>query len=176
MKRFHNASPYHVTLNYAFDRVIDGCANHRDEGTWITRGIEEAYRRLHELGHAHSVEVWRDQEFGRRDVWRLAGGAVCGESMFSRQENASKTALLVFALNLLAMAANLLIVRFLIVIPPRSAPLKFHVATTSITSRAYANSRWPPVFGYHGHYFCPGSECFRHIFYWGVIIAAAELV
>ncbi|MEA7178553.1 hypothetical protein ONK20_25955, partial [Salmonella enterica subsp. enterica serovar Montevideo] len=42
------ASPYRVTLNYAFDRVIDGCANHRDEGTWITRGIEEAYRRLHE--------------------------------------------------------------------------------------------------------------------------------
>lgn len=62
MKRFHNASPYRVTLNYAFDRVIDGCANHRDEGTWITRGIEEAYRRLHELGHAHSIEVWRDRE------------------------------------------------------------------------------------------------------------------
>ncbi|MDI4745892.1 hypothetical protein MJL33_29655, partial [Salmonella enterica subsp. enterica serovar Kentucky] len=42
-----------------------------------------------------------------------------------------------------------------------SAPLKFHVVTTSITSRPYANSRWPPVFGCRGHYFCPGSECFR---------------
>ncbi|TGD17143.1 leucyl/phenylalanyl-tRNA--protein transferase, partial [Salmonella enterica subsp. enterica serovar Poona] len=64
MKRFHNASPYRVTLNYAFDRVIDGCANHRAEGTWIPRGIEEAYRRIHELGHAHSMEVWRDHERG----------------------------------------------------------------------------------------------------------------
>ncbi|QUI97996.1 hypothetical protein KCP76_19085 [Salmonella enterica subsp. enterica serovar Weltevreden] len=37
MKRFHNASSYRVTLTTAFDRVIDGCANHRDEGTSITR-------------------------------------------------------------------------------------------------------------------------------------------
>lgn len=176
MKRFHNASPYRVTLNYAFDRVIDGCANHRDEGTWITRGIEEAYRRLHELGHAHSIEVWRDRELVGGMYGVSQGALFCGESMFSRQENASKTALLVFALNLPATAVNLLIVRYLIVIPPRSVPLKFHVVTTSITSRPYANSRWPPVFGCRGHYFCPGSECFRHIFYWGVIIAAAELV
>lgn len=164
MKRFHNASPYRVTLNYAFDRVIDGCANHRDEGTWITRGIEEAYRRLHELGHAHSIEVWRDRELVGGMYGVSQGALFCGESMFSRQENASKTALLVFALNLSVTAVNLLIVRYLIVIPPRSAPLKFHVVTTSITSRPYANSRWPPVFGCRGHYFCPGSECFRHIF------------
>lgn len=96
MKRFHNASPYRVTLNYAFDRVIDGCANHRDEGTWITRGIEEAYRRLHELGHAHSIEVWRDRELVGGMYGVSQGALFCGESMFSRQENASKTALLVF--------------------------------------------------------------------------------
>ncbi|ELN1638725.1 leucyl/phenylalanyl-tRNA--protein transferase [Salmonella enterica] len=96
MRRFHNASPYRVTLNYAFDRVIDGCANHRDEGTWITRGIEEAYRRLHELGHAHSIEVWRDRELVGGMYGVSQGALFCGESMFGRQENASKTALLVF--------------------------------------------------------------------------------
>ena len=70
MKRFHKRSPYRVTMNYAFGQVIEGCASDREEGTWITRGVVEAYHRLHELGHAHSIEV--------------------------RMENASKTALLVF--------------------------------------------------------------------------------
>ncbi|SUG99156.1 leucyl/phenylalanyl-tRNA-protein transferase [Salmonella enterica subsp. enterica] len=177
MKRFHNASPYRVTLNYAFDRVIDGCANHRDEGTWITRGIEEAYRRLHELGHAHSIEVWRDRELVGGMYGVSQGGAVLRRiDVLAARRMPLKPHCWFFALNLPVTAVNLLIVRYLIVIPPRSAPLKFHVVTTSITSRPYANSRWPPVFGCRGHYFCPGSECFRHIFYWGVIIAAAELV
>ncbi len=62
MKRFHKRSPYRVTLNYAFGKVIEGCASNREEGTWITRGVIEAYHRLHELGHAHSIEVWREEE------------------------------------------------------------------------------------------------------------------
>ena len=83
MKRFHQRSPYRVTLNHAFGEVIEGCASDRDEGTWITSSIVRAYHQLHELGHAHSIEVWQEALF-------------CGESMFSRAENASKTALLVF--------------------------------------------------------------------------------
>ena len=39
-------------MNYAFGQVIEGCASDREEGTWITRGVVEAYHRLHELGHA----------------------------------------------------------------------------------------------------------------------------
>ena len=62
MKRFHKRSPYRVTMNYAFGQVIEGCASDREEGTWITRGVVEAYHRLHELGHAHSIEVWREDE------------------------------------------------------------------------------------------------------------------
>lgn len=49
-------------MNYAFGQVIEGCASDREEGTWITRGVVEAYHRLHELGHAHSIEVWRKDE------------------------------------------------------------------------------------------------------------------
>lgn len=96
MKRFHRSSPYRVTLNYAFDRVIRGCAEDREEGTWITGSIIEAYYRLHELGYAHSVEVWRNDELVGGMYGVAQGALFCGESMFSRAENASKTALLVF--------------------------------------------------------------------------------
>lgn len=60
MKRFHQRSPYRVTLNHAFGEVIEGCASDRDEGTWITSSIVRAYHQLHELGHAHSIEVWQE--------------------------------------------------------------------------------------------------------------------
>lgn len=97
MKRFHRRSPYRVTLNYAFGQVIEGCAQDRHEGTWITSGIMQAYHRLHELGHAHSVEVWRNDELVGGMYGVSLGALFCGESMFSRAENASKTALLVFS-------------------------------------------------------------------------------
>ncbi len=80
MKRFHKRSPYRVTMNYAFGQVIEGCASDREEGTWITRGVVEAYHRLHELGHAHSIEVWREDELvggmygvaqGNAILWRV---------------------------------------------------------------------------------------------------------
>ena len=53
MKRFHQRSPYRVTLNHAFGQVIEGCASHRDEGTWITPSIVQDYHQLHEIGRAH---------------------------------------------------------------------------------------------------------------------------
>lgn len=67
-------------MNYAFGQVIEGCASDREEGTWITRGVVEAYHRLHELGHAHSIEVWREDELvggmygvaqGNAILWRV---------------------------------------------------------------------------------------------------------
>lgn len=96
MKRFHKTSPYRVTLNHAFERVVAGCASDRDEGTWITHDIIQAYHRLHELGHAHSVEVWQGAELVGGMYGVSQGALFCGESMFSLAENASKTALLVF--------------------------------------------------------------------------------
>lgn len=96
MKRFHKSSPYRITLNHAFGQVIEGCAGDREEGTWITESIVLAYHRLHELGHAHSVEVWLGDELVGGMYGVAQGALFCGESMFSRADNASKSALMVF--------------------------------------------------------------------------------
>lgn len=96
MRRFRRNSPYQVTLNQAFDRVIVSCADRPDDGTWITPSIIEAYCRLHHSGYAHSVEVWYNGELVG-GLYGVAVGAVfCGESMFSRRENGSKIALYAF--------------------------------------------------------------------------------
>lgn len=108
MKRFHRNSPYRVTLNHAFERVIAECADDRDEGTWITPEIIDAYKRLHELGHAHSIEVWEDKVLVGGVYGVAQGSLFCGESMFSRRENASKTALLVFCQHFLSYGGKLI--------------------------------------------------------------------
>ncbi|WP_455813355.1 leucyl/phenylalanyl-tRNA--protein transferase [Pseudomonas graminis] len=97
MKRFHQKSPYQVTLNQQFQQVIEGCASDRQEGTWITHEVKRAWQKLHELGHAQSIEVWRGEELVGGMYGLELGQIFCGESMFSRSENASKTALLVFS-------------------------------------------------------------------------------
>lgn len=97
MKRFHQKSPYSVTLNQRFSEVVAGCATDRDEGTWITPEVQQAWQRLHFLGHAHSVEVWRGETLVGGMYGLALGQIFCGESMFSLSENASKTALLVFS-------------------------------------------------------------------------------
>ena len=86
---------FRVTLDTAFPEVVRACAEARrdHEGTWITPAMEEAYVRLAELGHAHSVEAWQ----GDALVGGLYGVAVgrmfFGESMFTRVTDASKVAL-----------------------------------------------------------------------------------
>lgn len=87
---------FKVTFDTAFDRVIEACATiPRDDqaGTWITGEMLEAYRHMHRLGHAHSVEVWRDDELVGGLYGIAIGAAFYGESMFSRARDASKIAL-----------------------------------------------------------------------------------
>ncbi|HAH13777.1 MAG TPA: leucyl/phenylalanyl-tRNA--protein transferase, partial [Pantoea agglomerans] len=96
MKRFHSRSPYRVTMNESFAEVIEGCATGREEGTWITFEMKRAWLRLYELGHAHSIEVWDEHQLAGGMYGLAMGQIFCGESMFSRQQNASKTALWVF--------------------------------------------------------------------------------
>jgi leucyl/phenylalanyl-tRNA---protein transferase len=85
-----------VTCNAAFRQVMQACAAPRKDGSgesWISHRIEASYVALHRLGQAHSIECWRDSQ--------LVGGlygvgfdrVFCGESMFSRQTDASKVAL-----------------------------------------------------------------------------------
>lgn len=83
---------FRITINRAFDTVIDCCAD-RADGTWISDDIKEAYRRLHELGVAHSVEAWRDEQLAGGLYGVAIAGAFFGESMFYSVDDASKIAL-----------------------------------------------------------------------------------
>ena len=97
LRRTLKSSPFRVSFNEDFGSVIAGCSGERDTytGTWITPEMIEAYARLHELGWAHSVEVWSDGELAGGMYGVSIGRAFFGESMFSRVSNASKVALLV---------------------------------------------------------------------------------
>jgi leucyl/phenylalanyl-tRNA---protein transferase len=86
---------FFVTVDTAFKAVIAGCAAPqpgRDE-TWINRRIRDLYVGLYELGHAHSVEVWKDDDLVGGLYGVSLGRAFFGESMFHRVRDASKVAL-----------------------------------------------------------------------------------
>lgn len=83
-----------TTVDQDFDGVIAGCAAGRgDAGTWINPSMVSAYRRLHDLGWAHSVEVWDGDELVGGLYGVQVGGVFTGESMFHRVTDASKIAL-----------------------------------------------------------------------------------
>jgi leucyl/phenylalanyl-tRNA--protein transferase len=82
-----------VTFNRDFAGVIHGCANRPGEGTWLVPEMIDAYRDLHRLGHAHSVEVWHGDELAGGTYGVAVGGLFAGESMFHRVTDASKVAL-----------------------------------------------------------------------------------
>ena len=93
LRRIIRAGRFSVTLNGDFHAVIENCRSARradDTGTWITAGMLEAYCRLHEAGHALSVEVWQDGEHAGGLYGVSVGRCFCGESMFARVSNASK--------------------------------------------------------------------------------------
>ena len=84
--------PFTVTLDTAFGQVIRACAAPRSgqAGTWITPEMQAAYLRMHELGHAHSVECWQAGELVGGLYGLALGRVFFGESMFTRVSNASK--------------------------------------------------------------------------------------
>lgn len=88
--------PYRITLDKAFNDIIDGCAMARGKRntTWINTPIRNIFMQLHKTGHAHSIECWTNNGELAGGLYGLAIGAVfCGESMVSFQPNASKIAL-----------------------------------------------------------------------------------
>ncbi len=82
-----------TTVDQAFDAVVDGCAERGKEGQWINAEIRAAYRRLHELGWAHSIETWQGDDLVGGLYGVSVGGMFAGESMFYRVADASKVAL-----------------------------------------------------------------------------------
>ncbi len=86
---------FRVTVDTAFARVVSLCAEPQPDrpDTWINPQIEAAYADLHARGHAHSVECWHGDALVGGLYGVKLGGAFFGESMFSRQRDASKVAL-----------------------------------------------------------------------------------
>ena len=88
---------YRIELNQAFEAVIRACAEAErdpvDPGSWISEEIVRSYVALHERGVAHSVEAWRDDRLVGGLYGVALGGAFFGESMFHRETDASKVAL-----------------------------------------------------------------------------------
>jgi len=86
---------FEITLDRAFDRVIDRCSRKPrpgQAGTWITPDMMAAYRHLHALGYAHSCEAWQDGELVGGLYGVAVGNLYSGESMFSDVSDASKVA------------------------------------------------------------------------------------
>lgn len=82
---------YRISLDGAFEQVIDGCAGRPE--TWISRDLRRTYLRLHQSGHAHSFEIREGAELTGGMYGVALGGAFFGESMFSRRRDASKLVL-----------------------------------------------------------------------------------
>lgn len=108
MKSLARRRPYEITMNRAFAEVIRNCGAGRTVGTWITPAMETAYCRLHELGHAHSVEVWNESRLIGGLYGVALGRMFYGESMFSLEDNASKLALERLVRQLLAWEFHLI--------------------------------------------------------------------
>lgn len=97
MRKVFRLNKFGVTVDTCFEDVINACSlapREGQDGTWINEDMKNAYTRLYKKGHAHSIEVWeKDQLVG--GLYGVAVGKVfCGESMFSKVSNASKTALI----------------------------------------------------------------------------------
>ena len=85
---------FEIRVDTAFDAVVRACADPRRSGRWITPQVFGAYRRLHSLGWAHSVETWQDGDLVGGLYGVAIGGLFAGESMFHSVTDASKVALI----------------------------------------------------------------------------------
>ena len=96
MRQFLKKQLFRITFDQAFPSVIAACRKPRpgQDDTWITQAMQEAYIALHDLGYAHSVEVWQEESLVGGLYGVSIGHTFFGESMFSTRANASKTALI----------------------------------------------------------------------------------
>jgi leucyl/phenylalanyl-tRNA--protein transferase len=85
---------FEIRVDTAFEEVVAACADPSRPGRWITDAVARAYLLLHDFGWAHSVESWRDGRLAGGLYGVAVGGLFAGESMFHRETDASKAALL----------------------------------------------------------------------------------
>ncbi|WP_259071595.1 leucyl/phenylalanyl-tRNA--protein transferase [Mucilaginibacter sp. X4EP1] len=96
-KQVLRSNKFTITVNGCFEKIIAACSSvdRKDQdGTWITDEMRTAYIQLHQLGHAHSIEVWFEGNLAGGLYGVQTGNVFCGESMFSLMSNASKIALI----------------------------------------------------------------------------------
>jgi leucyl/phenylalanyl-tRNA--protein transferase len=107
---------FHFTYDAAFRAVVEGCAAPRrddtDDDVWLTLAMQNAYLSLHELGYAHSIEVWQEGWLVGGVFGVAIGGLFAGESMFHRVTDASKAALAMLTVHLARRGYTLLDVQW----------------------------------------------------------------
>ena len=92
-KKILKDNPFKITFNRSFNEVVNACAKVKrfgQDATWITSGLKKSFNTLHKQGHAFSVEVWKDYELVGGLYGIDLGDVFCGESMFTKANNASK--------------------------------------------------------------------------------------
>ena len=114
LARTVRSGTYRVTVDTSFAKVIHLCGQPAPgrENTWINERIYNLYTALHAMGHCHSIEVWRDGRLAGGLYGVRLGGAFFGESMFSRERDASKVALVHLVARLKAGGFTLLDTQF----------------------------------------------------------------
>jgi len=112
LRQSYRSGRFELRVDTTFRRVMLECGR-REEGTWITPQIIDAYHRLHQLGLAHSLESWHAGELVGGLYGVALGGAFFGESMFHRARDASKVALLALVERMKSRGYALLDVQYL---------------------------------------------------------------
>ena len=115
LKKTVRQGRFTVRCSHDFDAVIDACAAERGDGgdTWINGEVRHLFRALNAMGVVHTVETWRDGALVGGLYGLALGGAFFGESMFSRERDASKVALVHLAARLVHGGFTLLDTQFL---------------------------------------------------------------
>ncbi len=111
MKQVISSGKFRLTINTAFQEVIEKCsevARKGQDGTWITKEMINAYITLHEKGMAVSAETWQGDELVGGLYGVRVGNVFCGESMFSTVSNASKFAFIKFTQQLISEGCTLI--------------------------------------------------------------------
>lgn len=114
LKRSVRAAPFEIRFDSDFDAVLDGCSENQPgrTTTWINRRIRSLYGQLFRMGFCHTVECWRDDKLVGGLYGVHIGAAFFGESMFSRERDASKIALVHLVARLKAGGFKLLDTQF----------------------------------------------------------------
>lgn len=147
LQRTMRSGAFLVTCNRAFDAVVAACAETRlqaGEETWLVPEMQQAYRRLHTLGYAHSIEAWQGGVLAGGLYGVAIGRFFFGESMFHRVTDASKVVLV-------ALCCHLAEKRFELLDCQVPNPHLFRMGATQLSRAAFLDRLFQAGLGQSGH-------------------------